>query len=72
MHSALEQLVTEMVDRGVRLEDAQRELERRFIAHVVERCDGRLSRAAATLGVHRNTLARKMRALKIKTHASGE
>jgi len=62
----LEQLVTEMVDRGIRFEDAQREFDRRFIARVVHRCDGNLSKAADELGVHRNTLTRKIQTLKIK------
>jgi DNA-binding NtrC family response regulator len=62
----LEQLVTEMVDRGIRFEDAQREFDRRFITRVVLRCDGNLSKAADELGVHRNTLTRKIQTLKIK------
>ena len=56
----LNRLVEEMVDKGVRFEDAVQELEKRFISCVVLRCDGCLSRAAAVLGMHRNTLTRKM------------
>lgn len=66
MRDLLEQLVTEMVDRGIRFEDAQREFDRRFITRVVHRCDGNLSKAADELGVHRNTLARKIQTLKLK------
>ena len=66
----LEQLVSAMVEKGIRYEDAQREFERRFIAKVVEASAGNLCRAADTLGVHRNTLARKMRDLKITARAS--
>jgi Fis family transcriptional regulator len=62
----LEQLVAEMVDKGIRFEDAQREFDRRFITRVVQRCDGNLSKAADELGVHRNTLTRKIQTLKIK------
>jgi DNA-binding NtrC family response regulator len=62
----LDQLVAEMVDKGIRFEDAQREFEKRFIARVVHRSDGNLSRAADTLGVHRNTLARKIKDLRIR------
>jgi DNA-binding NtrC family response regulator len=40
-----------------------RELERRHIAEVLTRTDGHLGRAAALLGVHRNTLSRKVREL---------
>jgi DNA-binding NtrC family response regulator len=62
----LEQLVAEMVDKGIRYQDAQREFEKHFIVRVVTNCDGNLGKAAVTLGIHRNTLARKFRELKIK------
>ena len=62
----LERLVEEMVERGVRFEDAVGEFEKRFIARVLGQCDGSLTRAAGALGMHRNTLTRKMGAYKIK------
>ncbi len=62
----LEQLIQEMVDRGVRFEDAVREFEKRFIARVLSRSDGNLTRAADLLGIHRNTLSRKMERYKIQ------
>jgi DNA-binding NtrC family response regulator len=65
MREILDQLVAEMVDKGIRFEDAQREFERRFISHVVRRADGNLGRAADALGVHRNTLTRKIKNLKM-------
>ena len=71
MHKLLEQLIDEMVARGVHYEDAQKEFERRFVARVISKCDGNLTKAADTLGVHRNTLARKMVTLKIKARPSG-
>ena len=67
MRDRLEQLVGEMVDKGIRYADAQREFEKHFIARVVSTCDGNLSKAASTLGVHRNTLTRKIQDLKIRT-----
>ena len=54
-----------MVDKGIHYDDAQREFEKRFITCVVQQSDGNLSRAADTLGVHRNTLTRKIKELKI-------
>ena len=69
MHKLLDQLVDEMVARGVHYEDAQREFEKRFVTHVIDRSAGNLSKAADTLGVHRNTLARKMKDLKIKARS---
>lgn len=65
MRDRLEQLVGEMVEKGIRYQDAQREFEKHFIARVVTKCDGNLGRAATTLGVHRNTLTRKIQELKI-------
>jgi transcriptional regulator with PAS, ATPase and Fis domain len=66
MRDRMEQLVGEMVDRGIRLDDAQRELEKHFITRMVRTHDGNISKAAAALGVHRNTLTRRMRTLKIR------
>jgi DNA-binding NtrC family response regulator len=65
----LEKLVEEMVDKGVQFDDAVRELEKRFIARVLGRCEGSLTRTACTLGMHRNTLTRKMGEYKIKRRA---
>jgi DNA-binding NtrC family response regulator len=62
----LEKLVAEMVDKGIRYDEAQREFEKRFISRVVQQSDGNLSRAADTLGVHRNTLTRKIKDLKLR------
>ena len=65
----LERLVDEMVDRGVQFDDAVREFEKRFIARVLGACDGSLTKAADELGIHRNTLTRKMGEYKIKRRA---
>jgi DNA-binding NtrC family response regulator len=56
----LERIVDEMVNRGVRYEDAQREFEKKFIARVMLKADGNLCEAADLLGMHRNTLSRKL------------
>ena len=66
MREILDQLVADMVDKGIRYDEAQREFEKRFITRVVQQNDGNLSRAACTLGMHRNTLARKIKDLKIR------
>ena len=65
----LDRLVDEMVERGVQFEDAIHEFEKRFIARVLGCCDGSLTRTADTLGIHRNTLTRKMGEYKIKRRA---
>jgi DNA-binding NtrC family response regulator len=67
----LEKLVEEMVDKGVRFEDAAREFEKRFIARVLASTDGSLTKTADALGMHRNTLTRKMLVHKIRRRAGG-
>ena len=69
MHKLLEQLVTQMVEKGIRYDDALREFDKRFIVEVMDKSAGNLSKAADTLGVHRNTLSRKIKDLKIKTRS---
>jgi DNA-binding NtrC family response regulator len=65
----LEKLVEEMVDKGVQFEDAVHEFEKRFIARVLGNCEGSLTKSADTLGIHRNTLTRKMGEYRIKRRA---
>jgi DNA-binding NtrC family response regulator len=62
----LDKLVDEMVERGVQFDDAIHEFEKRFISRVLGCCDGSLIKTADTLGIHRNTLSRKMDTYKIK------
>lgn len=56
-----------MVAKGVHYEDARREFDKRFLTSVIDKSDGNLCKAADILGVHRNTLARKIKELKIRT-----
>ena len=65
----LDRLVEEMVDRSVQFDDAVREFEKRFIARVLHQCDGSLTKTACALGMHRNTLTRKMGEYKLKRRA---
>ena len=60
LREQLDRLVDEMVTKGVRYADAQREFEKRFITHVLLKADGNLGKAADLLGMHRNTLSRKI------------
>jgi DNA-binding NtrC family response regulator len=63
----LENLVQQMLDRGVRYEDARREFEKVFIARALQRSKGNVGDAADLLGLHRNTVARKMTEYRIKS-----
>ena len=65
----LEKLVEEMVEKGCQFDDAVHEFEKRFIVRVLGQCDGSLTKTACALGMHRNTLTRKMGEYKIKRRA---
>ncbi len=60
MKEKLEALVLQMIDQEIRFEDACAEFERRFIRKVLDRVNGNKSKAAVALGIHRNTLSRKI------------
>lgn len=49
-----------MVDRGIQFDEAVNEFEKKFIKRVLDRSRGNQSRAARLLGIHRNTLSRKI------------
>jgi Fis family transcriptional regulator len=61
----LEGLVSQMVERGILFDEAVGEFEKRFIKRVLDGADGNQSRAAQILGIHRNTLSRKIDAYKL-------
>lgn len=65
MKEKMDSLIEEMVSGGILLEQAVKELERRYIQAVLDRCDGNRSRAAKRLGIHRNTLRNKIKKLKL-------
>ena len=67
MREQLDSLVQQMLDRGVRYEDARREFEKVFITRALQRSNGCLGDAAELLGIHRNTVTRKMTEYKIKS-----
>jgi Fis family transcriptional regulator, factor for inversion stimulation protein len=65
MKDQLEGLVNQMVERGILFDEAIVEFEKRFIKRVLDRVDGNQSRAASILGIHRNTLSRKIMEYKL-------
>ena len=70
MKDQLEGLVTQMVDRGILFDEAIGEFEKRFIKRTLERADGNQCRAAKMLGIHRNTLSRKIGEYKLDQQGS--
>jgi sigma-54-dependent transcriptional regulator len=64
----LETLVAEMIEKRIYLEEGVSEFERRFIQRALSESGGNRTKAAATLGLHRNTLARKIAQYKLNGH----
>ncbi len=61
----LEEIIDEMVAKGIYWTEAVSQFEKLFILRALEKSNGNLSRAAETMGVHRNTLSKKIREHKI-------
>ena len=62
----MDRLVSEMLDKGVHYDDARREFEKMFIARALQRTKGNVGDAADLMGIHRNTVARKISEYRIK------
>ncbi|MBI1748908.1 MAG: histidine kinase [Acidobacteria bacterium] len=56
----LEGVISEMIERGILFPDAVSNFEKQFIAKVLKRHKGHISKTAGTLRMHRNTLSKKM------------
>ncbi len=69
MKDQLEALIGQMVDRGILFDEALAEFEKRFIKRALESADGNQSRAARVLGIHRNTLSRKIERYKLDSRS---
>jgi DNA-binding NtrC family response regulator len=62
----LEALCLEMIDRGILFSEAAVCFEKCFIMEMLKRNEHNLSRTADKLGIHRNTLAKKVTQYQIK------
>jgi DNA-binding NtrC family response regulator len=60
LRDLLDRLVAEMIKGGITLDEGRQAFEARFIERVLDGADGHLGHAAEQLGIHRNTLSRKM------------
>ena len=65
MKDQMDKLVTQMVEAGVFFQDAVSEFEKKYIRKVLELSRGNQTKAAKDLGIHRNTLGRKMEDYKL-------
>ena len=60
MKDQLESLINQMIDRGILYTNAVAEFEKKFIKRMLEKNNDNHSKAAVALGIHRNTLSRKV------------
>jgi DNA-binding NtrC family response regulator len=66
IHRRLEILIKEMCEREIQYKDAMDEFEKIFIETASKKFKGNRSKVAKAIGIHRNTLNSRARALKIK------
>jgi DNA-binding NtrC family response regulator len=64
----LEALINQMIEQGVAYEDAVSEFQKKFIKKMMEKNKNNRSKAAQALGIHRNTLSRKIDDLRLDHH----
>jgi DNA-binding NtrC family response regulator len=60
MKQTFDRLVDHLIEGGFFLEEAVEILEKNLIARAMERAGGNRSAASKMLGIHRNTLQRKL------------
>jgi DNA-binding NtrC family response regulator len=66
MKQTFEGLVDHLIAGGFFLEEAVEILERTFITRALERTGGNRSAASKLLGIHRNTMQRKLLQFKVE------
>ncbi|MBL8112494.1 MAG: hypothetical protein JNK60_06390 [Acidobacteria bacterium] len=63
----LQRIIDELISKGIPLETAKKEFERKYVSAAVSKASGNMGRAARSLGIHRNTLRNKISLLNIRT-----
>jgi DNA-binding NtrC family response regulator len=66
IHQKLELVIRDMVEKELSLKDVLREFEKIFFEQTAKKYEGNKTRMAKALGIHRNTLQNRAKALKIK------
>ena len=66
MKDQLEALIMQMYKSGILYSEAVREFKKRFLVTVLEENHGNQCKAAREMGMHRNTLTRKIEQYRIK------
>ena len=70
MRARLEALIDEMLDGQIMLDEAVEEFEKLYIQKALARHREHLSRTAASLGIHRNTLSKRVADYRTQERAS--
>ena len=60
LHNRLENLIEEMLEGQILLDEAISELEKLYIKKALARNRQHISKTAAALGIHRNTLSKRV------------
>ncbi len=60
LRARLEALIDEMLDGQIMLDEARDEFEKLYIQKALSRQKNHLSRTAGVLGIHRNTLSKRV------------
>lgn len=70
MRARLEALIDEMLDGQIMLDEAVTEFEKLYIQKALARHKEHLSRTAVSLGIHRNTLSKRVASYRTQERAS--
>lgn len=66
LRERMEMMINELLDGRILLDEAIGEFEKLYIQNALARNSDHLSRTAAVLGIHRNTLAKRISSYKEK------
>jgi transcriptional regulator with PAS, ATPase and Fis domain len=72
IRARLEALIDEMLDGQIMLDEALAEFEKLYIQKALSRHHEHLSRTAGALGIHRNTLAKRVATYRKQERPRGE
>ncbi len=66
LHARLEALIEEMLDGKILLDEAVAEFEKLYVQKALCRHNDHLSNTANALGIHRNTLSKRLAAYRLQ------
>ena len=71
MHEQIEALVEEMLNGKILLDEAKDEFEKIFITKALDKNSQHISKTANVLGIHRNTLSKRIASYRKTKRATG-